>query len=35
VIGLATTNPEEAIGDKVSAVIPDFSRPEKVLELLS
>ena len=35
VIGLATTNPEEAIGDKVSAVIPDFSRPEKILELLS
>ena len=35
VIGLAKTNPEEAIGDKVSAVIPDFSRPEKVLELLS
>ena len=24
-----------AFGDKVSAVIPDFSRPEKVLELLS
>ena len=24
-----------SFGDKVSAVIPDFSRPEKVLELLS
>ena len=35
VIGVATTNPEKAICDKVSAVIPDFSRPEKILELLS
>ena len=35
VIGVATTNPEKAICDKVSAVIPDFSQPEKILELLS
>lgn len=35
VIGVATTNPEKAIGDKVSAVIPDFSQPEKILKLLS
>ena len=35
VIGVATTNPEKAICDKVSAVIPDFSQPETILELLS
>ncbi len=34
VIGLATTNPAEAIGKRVSAVIPDFSDLDGVFALL-
>lgn len=34
VIGLATTNPAEAIQDKVSAVIPDFQHTQEVVNLL-
>lgn len=34
VVGLATTNPAEAIQDKVSAVIPDFKDAQKVLSLI-
>lgn len=35
VIGLATTNPEEAIREKVFAVVPDFRNQEKLFKLLS